>query len=102
MILYLSFVLISLWSSIECIEYLVGFFLMLGGCSGCRGVQGWIGIYVVLCCGLVLCVLLLMCVVDDGCHKDFDTLDYIEGSKIIVLRYPMFILLILLVLYKSS
>ena len=39
---------------------------------------------------------------DDGCHMDFDSLDCIEGSKIIVLQYPMFVLLVLLVLYKSS
>ena len=43
-----------------------------------------------------------MCVVDDVCHKDFDNLDCIEGSKIIVVQYLMFVLLILLVLYKSS
>ena len=39
--------------------------------------------------------------VDDGCRKDFDSLDCIEGSKIIVLQYPMLVLLISLVLYKS-
>ena len=43
-----------------------------------------------------------MCVVDDGCHKDFDSLDCIKGSKIIVLQYPIFFLLISLVLYKIS
>ena len=43
-----------------------------------------------------------MCMVDDGCHKDFDNLDCIEGSKIIVLQYPMLVLLISLVLYKTS
>ena len=50
----------------------------------------------------MLCILLLMCVVDGGCHKDFDSLDFIESSKIIVLQYPMLVLLISLVLYKSS
>ena len=34
MILYLSFVLISLWSSIEYIGCLIGLFLMLGGGIG--------------------------------------------------------------------
>ena len=51
MILYLSFVLISLWSSIEWIGYLIGLFFMLGsgiGCGGCGGVGGWIGAFVVL------------------------------------------------------
>ena len=45
MILYLSFVLISLYSSIEWIGYLIGLFLMLIGgigCGGCGGVGGWI------------------------------------------------------------
>ena len=43
MILYLSFVLISLWLSIKWIGYLVGLFFMLGGgsdCGGCGGVGG--------------------------------------------------------------
>ena len=43
-----------------------------------------------------------MCIVDDGCHKDFGSLDCIKGSKKIVLQYPMFVLLIMLDLYKSS
>ena len=73
---------------------------MLGGGSGCGGVGGWIGVSVVLCCGLVLCILLLVCVVDYGCDNDFDSLDCIKGSKIIVLQYPMLVLLISLVLYK--
>ena len=41
-----------------------------------------------------------MCVVDDGCHKEFDKLDCIKDSKIIVLQNPMIVLLVLLVLYK--
>ena len=49
----------------------------------------------------MLCILLLVCVVGDGCYKEFDSLDCIEGSKIIVLQYPMFVLLISLVLYKK-
>ena len=48
----------------------------------------------------MLCILLLVCVVDDGCHKEFDRLDCIKGSKIIVLQYPMLVLLVSLVLYK--
>ena len=50
MILYLSFVLISLRSSIEWIGCLVGLFLMLIssiGCGGCGGVGGWIRIFLV-------------------------------------------------------
>ena len=43
-----------------------------------------------------------MCMVDDGCHKDFYNLDCTEGSKMIVLQYPMLVLLILLILYKIS
>ena len=46
MILYLSLVLISLWSSIEWIGYLMGLFLMFSGgfgCGGCGGIGGWIG-----------------------------------------------------------
>ena len=49
----------------------------------------------------MLCILLLVCVVDDGCHKGFDNLDCIEGSKIIVLQYLVLVLLILLVLYSN-
>ena len=41
-----------------------------------------------------------MCVVGDGCHKEFDKLDYIKGSKIIILQYPMLVLLVSLVLYN--
>ena len=37
----------------------------------------------------------------DGCRKGFDSSGCIEGSKIIVLQYPVFVLLILLVLYNS-
>ena len=37
----------------------------------------------------MLCIILLMCVVNDGYHKNFDSLDCIEGSKIIVLQYPI-------------
>ena len=48
----------------------------------------------------MLCILLLVCVVGYGCHKEFDKLNYIEGSKIIVLQYLMLVLLVLLVLYK--
>ena len=51
MILYLSFVLISLWSSIEWIGSLIGLFLMLGGgigCGECGGVGGWMGVSIVL------------------------------------------------------
>ena len=43
MILYLSFVLISLWLSIEWIGYLIELFLMLRGgigCGGCNGIGG--------------------------------------------------------------
>ena len=43
-------------------------------------------------------ILLLVYVVGDGCRKDFDSLGCIEGSKIIVLQYPVLVLLILLVL----
>ena len=77
---------------------------MLGGGSGCGGIEGWKEFlwFLVLCCGLVLCVLFLMCVVDDACHKDFDSLDCMEDSKIIILQYPMFVLLISFVLYKNS
>ena len=49
----------------------------------------------------MLCILLLVCVVGGGCHKAFDRLDCIEGNKIIVLQYPMFVLLVLLVLNKK-
>ena len=42
-----------------------------------------------------------MCVVGDGCHKGFDSLDCIEGSKIIVLQYLVLVLLISLVLYNN-
>ena len=45
-ILYLSLVLISLWSIIEWIGYLVGLFLIFSGgfgCNGCGGIGGWIG-----------------------------------------------------------
>ena len=51
MILYLSFVLISLWSSIIWIGYLVGLFFMLdggSGCGGCGGVGGCVGASMVL------------------------------------------------------
>ena len=57
--------------------------------------------FLVLCCGLVLCILLLVCVVGDGCHMDFDSLDYIQDSKIVILQYSVFVLLILLVLYNN-
>ena len=49
----------------------------------------------------MLCILLLVCMVGDGCHKEFDRLDCIKGSKIIVLQYPMLVLLVLLVLYTK-
>ena len=49
----------------------------------------------------MLCILLLVYVVGDGCHKDFDNLDCIEGSKIIVLQYSVLVLLISLVLYNN-
>ena len=58
-------------------------------------------IFLVLCCGLVLCILLLVCVVDDGCHRAFDRLDYTEGDKIVVLQYPLLVLLVSLVLNKN-
>ena len=48
MILYLSFVLISLWSSIEWMGYLIGLFFMLGGGIGCGVCNGWIGVSIVL------------------------------------------------------
>ena len=49
----------------------------------------------------MLCIFLLVCVVGNGCHKDFDSLDCIKSSKIIVLQYQVFVLLILLVLYNN-
>ena len=49
----------------------------------------------------MLCTLLLVYVVADGCRKGFDSSDCIEGSKIIVLQYPVLVLLILLVLYNN-
>ena len=39
--------------------------------------------------------------VGDGCHKDFDSLGYIQGSKIVVLQHTVLVLLISLVLYNS-
>ena len=39
--------------------------------------------------------------VDDGCYKGFDSLGYIQGSKIVVLQYSVLVLLISLVLYNS-
>ena len=37
----------------------------------------------------MLCILLLVCVVDGGCHRAFDRLDYTEGDKIVC--YAIFI-----------
>ena len=49
----------------------------------------------------MLCILLLVYVVGDGCLKGFDSLDCIEGRKIIGLQYPMLVLLIFLDLYNN-
>ena len=49
----------------------------------------------------MLCILLLVCVVDGGCHRAFDRLDYTEGDKIVVLQYSLLVLLVLLVLSKK-
>ena len=48
----------------------------------------------------MFCILLLVFVVSGGCHKEFDRLDCIVDSKIIVLLYLVLVLLVLLALCR--